>query len=1575
MRSKWNAAGSRLVWSTFVIFLFIAISAGAMPLGTDGSSVDTSASKALLSGGSSDRDTSNNVAFKAAVMPDLTLGTFYATAVGPTTQLLTARIANAGTIPSEICDVAVYIGSPTGSVLDIQTVDSLSSGGSHDLLFHWDTSLGTYADAYEKAYVMVDVDDDVKESNESNNSTFLLAQVGQEGTATPSPTPTQTFTVTPTPTPTVPPTPYFITNMESVPVFENDSAHMHFWLSGEPQADVVVAVEKLSGDENLVLTEGAAITIPKGEWATQRRVSIQAQDDVDETEGTATFQIREDTSTNGLDAKQFTARELDDDGLFYVSGTIAASTTWSDTTRFYYIYPSTVIVPTGVTLTIAPGVKVRNYASDRASFQVEGALQATNASFWVTTTCHDSTYRRNAITVKEGGQVTLQGCDFYTREMGWRWGHNHMTYSAAAVEVEEGGQATIGGCQFESTNTYYFYRTPFGVMASAGSTVTIGEYGGSPTTFQGYQGGIGWSGGDNAPQIASSCTSTDDYADMYVWGEVSQNATLPAFDIRMEGDLTVKTGAELALPAGAKLYTPFTADWDGVQLVIESGAGLTANGATFESWEDALVAGTFEANDSSFKFRMYAHNDTYRDNGMNFQDGSTGVFRRCEFLGQEHSWKYAHRSYADWSAILTAEGSTQLTVEGCSFDSEGISAHPEYRPTFAIKVVGPSSVTVADDTSGGTPIPTSVTRYQYGFGWEFCDGTLDVADTTLFIDVNFYEGTFPGGDMTRNMTLPPINFAFLGAGALKPGYTLTVPEGGGLTLPSDTYTLTVDSGATLDLTRAEVLIRLPLEVSGIIEAASTTFEIYSYYYYYRGGVNLQSGAQGTFLGCSFFTSETRWVGDAGRWAAAIRANDGSQLTVDDCFFTNSPILTQYDGYQQTRHAIRSYTTQPVQITDSRFSDGYQAVHMNAIPSSYEIEGNDFHNNSAYALYNEAAETILASGNWWGDASGPSHWSNPLGRGDPISNLIAYSGMLLSDPYPYVQFLDPASGQESDNLTSAANQSNVELVGFRVQPLQTTLNQVGFRLKERAGMTDWSKLSNFRLAFDANGNGKIDTNETTTFGGTAESSADRSDLLVKFKEPFTTTSSSSAGYILLADLTGIAAGDGFTAMLQYGLCRTTPGVGLESLAGDARHRSGDYLFLAAPETGQEPDNLNIDSTQSSVELFGFQIDGDGEQVDQLTFSLSAIEGVVTRNFTSAQLVHDYNGNGLAESYEEKVGGDPTIAINGSSGTILFNSPFTIGSHYILVADFSDLNGGNRFTVGLSPANISIHSGAEVDGSVPTATHVVEEPYTLTMSPVWKRPADLGSSETLAQFELMGIQLQPSGREVNGLNLDLYNLLGIETGDISNAKVYWDKDKSGAVNTGDEVLIAAGSVSINDTTGTIQFGSSFNIPGDLIVVADFNNLESGDELTLELPAENVGIPSGYIITGSIPPLRYVVNSGLEDGSANKTKWTLTYRSPGGTLVSGRYNHAGDKVILGYDTGSAWIYDSLSNTPQLMLKDHYDKVRYAGFSSDDSAAVTVSRDGAVYIGIWTPRHCEMQCSATCWWSTPFPRRIPAN
>ena len=140
-------------------------------------------------------------------------------------------------------------------------------------------------------------------------------------------------------------------------------------------------------------------------------------------------------------------------------------------------------------------------------------------------------------------------------------------------------------------------------------------------------------------------------------------------------------------------------------------------------------------------------------------------------------------------------------------------------------------------------------------------------------------------------------------------------------------------------------------------------------------------------------------------------------------------------------------------------------------------------------------------------------------------------------------------------------------------------------------------------------------------------------------------------------------------------------------------------------------------------------------------------------------------------------------------------------------------------------------------------------------------------------------------------------------------------------------------------------------DLIVRADVAGLAIGDEMSSAFELRrgraclDPGLRDGHRLGSQSAPRRSAADSS-PTALARTCKWTLTWRSPGGKSVSGRFNHAGDRVILGYDTGSAWVYDANANTPQIMLKDHYDAVRYAGFSSDDSAAVTVSRDGAVYI-----------------------------
>jgi hypothetical protein len=54
-------------------------------------------------------------------------------------------------------------------------------------------------------------------------------------------------------------------------------------------------------------------------------------------------------------------------------------------------------------------------------------------------------------------------------------------------------------------------------------------------------------------------------------------------------------------------------------------------------------------------------------------------------------------------------------------------------------------------------------------------------------------------------------------------------------------------------------------------------------------------------------------------------------------------------------------------------------------------------NGDIAVYNNQPASQAATRNWWGDASGPSHASNPGGTGDSVSDNVDFSSWLTRAP--------------------------------------------------------------------------------------------------------------------------------------------------------------------------------------------------------------------------------------------------------------------------------------------------------------------------------------------------------------------------------------------------------------------------------------------------------------------------------------------------------------------------------------------------------------------------------------------------
>jgi hypothetical protein len=103
------------------------------------------------------------------------------------------------------------------------------------------------------------------------------------------------------------------------------------------------------------------------------------------------------------------------------------------------------------------------------------------------------------------------------------------------------------------------------------------------------------------------------------------------------------------------------------------------------------------------------------------------------------------------------------------------------------------------------------------------------------------------------------------------------------------------------------------------------------------------------------------------------------------------------------HAVYHFFTRDVLMRDS-------AIHANAfdgvvVENSLDvaIHGSSLHTNglngyAGRALWNkDAPHTVDASGNWWGDASGPEHPSNLGGAGDLVAGNVAISPWLTSPP--------------------------------------------------------------------------------------------------------------------------------------------------------------------------------------------------------------------------------------------------------------------------------------------------------------------------------------------------------------------------------------------------------------------------------------------------------------------------------------------------------------------------------------------------------------------------------------------------
>jgi len=185
----------------------------------------------------------------------------------------------------------------------------------------------------------------------------------------------------------------FVTSADALDVPEGSTAPFQVRLSAQPSAAVNVTVTRVSGDTDITVQSGAALTFTTSNWNTDQQVTLAAAEDADAANGQATIRL----AGSGIPNKDITATEADNDTLQFITNV------------------TTVSVPEGST----------------ASFQVRLSAQPS-------ATILASVFRLGgdtSITVQSGGNLTFTAANWQT--------YQTVTLAAAEDADTTNGQATM----------------------------------------------------------------------------------------------------------------------------------------------------------------------------------------------------------------------------------------------------------------------------------------------------------------------------------------------------------------------------------------------------------------------------------------------------------------------------------------------------------------------------------------------------------------------------------------------------------------------------------------------------------------------------------------------------------------------------------------------------------------------------------------------------------------------------------------------------------------------------------------------------------------------------------------------------------------------------------------------------------------------------------------------------------------------------------------------------------------------------------------------------------------------------
>lgn len=124
-----------------------------------------------------DRNRSNNTISTSILMPDLIVSDIVSQKTGPKQRTITARVMNVGVTPAANISVSLRKDAEDGEPMTSFLIPVLAAGAYQDVVFEWDISGMDFDVSLVAVYAIADQNNNIPESNNSNNTFFAQLRV------------------------------------------------------------------------------------------------------------------------------------------------------------------------------------------------------------------------------------------------------------------------------------------------------------------------------------------------------------------------------------------------------------------------------------------------------------------------------------------------------------------------------------------------------------------------------------------------------------------------------------------------------------------------------------------------------------------------------------------------------------------------------------------------------------------------------------------------------------------------------------------------------------------------------------------------------------------------------------------------------------------------------------------------------------------------------------------------------------------------------------------------------------------------------------------------------------------------------------------------------------------------------------------------------------------------------------------------------------------------------------------------------------------------------------------------------